>query len=83
MAASNTSIPAATAIHTIIRHGGELVVSSGGVAEATAIGRGGLELVMSGGIANGAQINGGGTLEFAASDTGITQDVRRHRDGQR
>jgi hypothetical protein len=39
------------------------------------IGRGGLELITSGGIANGAQINGG-ALEFAASDTGITQDVR-------
>jgi autotransporter passenger strand-loop-strand repeat protein len=65
-----------TAIRTTIHQGGELIVSSGGVANATRIDSGGLELVESGGIANGARINGGGTLEFAASDTGITQDVR-------
>jgi autotransporter passenger strand-loop-strand repeat protein len=64
-----------TAIRTAIHRGGELIVSSGGVADATTIDSGGLELVESGGIANGAQINGGATLEFAASDTGITQDV--------
>jgi autotransporter passenger strand-loop-strand repeat protein len=65
-----------TAIGTTIHRGGELIVSSGGVAHATRVDSGGLELVESGGIANGARINGSGTLEFAASDTGITQDVR-------
>ena len=60
----------------MIRHGGEFVVSSGGVADATVIGRGGLELVMSGGVASGAIVDRGGTLEFAAADTGITQDIR-------
>jgi autotransporter passenger strand-loop-strand repeat protein len=65
-----------TAVHTMIRHGGELVVSSGGVAEATVIGRGGLELVMSGGVGSGAIVDRGGTLEFAAADTGIAQDIR-------
>ena len=67
----------------MIRHGGELVVSSGGVAgEATVIGRGGLELVMSGGVASGAIVDRGGTLEFAASDTGITQDIPLQRCGR-
>jgi autotransporter passenger strand-loop-strand repeat protein len=65
-----------TAIHTMIRHGGELVVSSGGISDASVIGRGGLELVISGGIASGAIVDRGGTLEFAAADTGITQDIR-------
>jgi autotransporter passenger strand-loop-strand repeat protein len=65
-----------TAIHTMIRHGGELVVSSGGIANATVIGRGGLELVMSGGFASGAIIDRGGTLEFAAADAGVTQDIQ-------
>jgi len=65
-----------TAIHTMIRHGGELVVSSGGVSDASVIGRGGLELVMSGGVASGAIVDRGGTLEFAAADTGIAQDIR-------
>jgi autotransporter passenger strand-loop-strand repeat protein len=65
-----------TAVHAMIRHGGELVVSSGGVAEATVIGRGGLELVMSGGVGSGAIVDRGGTLEFAAADTGIAQDIR-------
>jgi autotransporter passenger strand-loop-strand repeat protein len=65
-----------TAIRTTIHQSGELIVSSGGIANGTVIDSGGLELVESGGIASDPRINGGGTLEFAASDTGITQDVR-------
>jgi autotransporter passenger strand-loop-strand repeat protein len=72
---SQTISAGESASGTTILHGGDLVVSSGGVADATRI-DGGLEMVMSGGIANGATINRGGTLEFAAADTGITQDIR-------
>jgi autotransporter passenger strand-loop-strand repeat protein len=65
-----------TRFRTTVQQGGELIVSSGGIANATGIDSGGLELVESGGIADSPTINGGGTLEFAASEAGITQDVR-------